>query len=388
MSVAQEGNRDPSGAHESAMPQGGTASGIGGFLNWWRDELVAMAPKGLRSTFNHDPDVATVQEVDGQVYLKRRSNAAPRALQMGTGKAVGNLPAGGVVYLLPEDGALRRERRLPAASRAHIQDIMNLQMASETPFTVDEVYSDSIITGEDDEAREIFVSQALAPRTAIDALVQRMRDDYRLEITGLDIADPSSATGRAGYNLLPSDKGASKGRGAFTLNRLLILVVLGAGAFAAMSWRELQERRIAAADTLIAAAEGNASEALAVNTKITQGVEGIQKVTAETQQPLTFMSAYNLVARLLPDGSWLEEFSFDRPVAIITGLSGNSATLVEAMESSDLVESAKFTSPIVTDPRSGAERFRMAVTFKASTEASAPAAPASEGQTPAQEPQQ
>lgn len=331
-----------------------------------------MAPSGLRATLNHDPEVATVQELDGQLYLKRRSNAAPRALQMGTGKSVGNLPSGGVVYLLPEDGALRRERRLPAASRAHIHDIMNLQMASETPFTVDEVYSDSIITGEDDEAREIFVSQALAPRTAVNALVQRMRDDYRLEITGLDIADPTAANGRAGYNLLPSDKASSTGGRGLTLNRLLILVVLGAGVFAAMSWRDLQERRIAAADTLIAAAEGNASEALAVNTKITQGVEGIQKVTAETQQPLSFMSAYNVVASLLPDGSWLEEFTYDRPVAIITGLSGNSATLVEAMESSDLVESAKFTSPTVTDPRSGAERFRMAVTFKAPPEAAAP----------------
>jgi hypothetical protein len=52
------------------------------------------------------------------------------------------------------------------------------------------------------------------------------------------------------------------------------------------------------------------------------------------------------------------------------------------MESSDLVESAKFTSPIVTDPRSGAERFRMAVTFKSTPEAAAPATP-----TPVQEPQ-
>lgn len=380
MSIAQDGNRDPAGAHESAVPQGGSASGIGGFLAWWRDELVAMAPKGLRGTFNRDPEVATVQEVDGQVYLKRRSNASPRALQMGTGKPVANLPSGGVVYLLPEDGALRRERRLPAASRAHIQDIMNLQMASETPFTVDEVYSDSIITGEDDEAREILVSQALAPRAAIDALVQRMRADYGLEITGLDIADPLAANGRVGYNLLPSGKAkAGKGSG-ITLNRLLILGVLGAGVFAAMSWRDLQERRIASADALIAAAEGNASEALAVNTKITQGVEGIQKVTAETQQPLSFMSAYNLIASLLPDGSWLEEFNYDRPVVVITGLSSNSATLVQAMESSDLVESAKFTSPTVTDPRSGAERFRMAVTFKTPDGAAAPA--------PAQEPQQ
>lgn len=376
MSIAPDGNRDPLGANENGMPQGGVASGVGGFLTWWRDELAAMAPKGLRASFRPQAEVALVQELDGQLYIKRRPNATPKALQMGTGKAVGGIPAGGVVYLLPEDGALRRERRLPSASRGHIQDIMNLQMASETPFTVDEVYSDSIITGEDDEGREILVSQALAPRPAINALLQRMRDDYRLEITGVDIADPSTASGRSGYNLLPVEKPSSRS-GLLSLNRLLMLVVIGAGVFAAMSWRDLQERKIASADTLIAAAEGGASEALAINTKITQGVEGIQKLDAEVREPLSFMSAYHLVASLLPAGSWLEEFSYDRPVVSITGLSSNSAALAEAMESSALVETAKFSSPIVTDPRNGAERFRMEITFK-----SAP------GAAPVQEPQQ
>jgi len=94
------------------------------------------------------------------------------------------------------------------------------------------------------------------------------------------------------------------------------------------------------------------------------------------------MRAYHLVASLLPDGSWLEEFSFNQPVATITGLSGNSATLVEAMESSDLVEAAKFTSPIVTDPRSGAERFRMEITFKSAPAQAEAAKPA--GQEPQQ----
>lgn len=380
MSIAQDGNRDPFGANENGVPEGGSASGIGGFLTWWRDELAGMAPKGLRSAFTPKVEVALVQELDGQLYLKRQTNSTPKPLQMGTGKAVGGLPAGGVVYLLPEDGAMRRERRLPAASRAHIRDIMNLQMASETPFTVDEVYSDSIITGEDDQGREITVSQALAPRTTINALLQRMRDDYRLEITGVDIADSTTPTGRAGYNLLPAER-SSSGGSRFTLNGLLVLVVLGAGVFAGLSWRDLQERRIASADTLIAAAEGNAAEALGVNTKITQGIEGIQKLTDDTRQPLSFMRAYHLVASLLPAGSWLEEFSFDRPVVTITGLSGNSATLVEAMESSELVETAKFSSPIVTDQRSGAERFRMEITFKsADGQSAAGARPA--GQEP------
>ena len=37
--------------------------------------------------------------------------------------------------------------------------------------------------------------------------------------------------------------------------------------------------------------------------------------------------------------------------------------MIEALEASDLVASAKFMAPVVTDPQTGAERFRLQVTF-------------------------
>ena len=58
---------------------------------------------------------------------------------------------------------------------------------------------------------------------------------------------------------------------------------------------------------------------------------------------------------------------------MITGLSSNSATLVEAFEASEAVASARFVSPIVTDSQSGAERFRLEITFKGPAGEAAPA---------------
>lgn len=362
MPVTAEGDRDPVNANDNGSPYGmGHSSGVSGFFAWWREELAALTPKGMRQAFDSHTIGATVQELDGQVVLKRKPGAAARILPADPRKAAALIPKGGVIYLLPEDGALRRERRLPSASRAHIQDIMNLQMASETPFTVEEVYTNSVVTGEDDATREIIVAQALAPRPAIDAIIQRMRDSYGVELAGMDIATPE---GRAGFNLLPADDAAPTRTGWLSVNNLLLVAFVLAGVFAALSWRDLQQRRISSADAIIAAAEGNASEAIAANTKITNGIAGIQRLAAAQQDPTSFLKVYNQIAALLPDGSWLEEYSYEAPTTTITGLSANSSSLVEAMESSELVQSARFTSPIVTDQRTGAERFRIEITLK------------------------
>ncbi len=82
---------------------------------------------------------------------------------------------------------------------------------------------------------------------------------------------------------------------------------------------------------------------------------------------------------LLPDGSWLEEFAYERPTVTLTGLSGNSATLVEAFEASDAIAGARFASPVVRDTQTGAERFRLEITFKDASKGTADeAAPAPE----------
>jgi general secretion pathway protein L len=349
------------------------------FLAWWRDELSGLAPASLRKAFESGAETAIVQEMDGNVVLRKRGSA-PRTLTA-NGKPPGGLPKGGVVYLLPEDGALRRERRLPSASRAHIQDIMNLEMASETPFTIEEVYADSIITDEVDATREIVVAQALAPRAPIDEIITRMQRDYGLGLAGIDVATPTGA--RAGFNLLPAVfRHRAAASHAMTFG--ILLAVLAASAlFAGLSWRDLQQRRIDAAEAMLTDTTGGAAGAMQVSTRVAQGIEGIQRLAAEQRDPASFLRVYDEVADLLPDGTWLEEFSYQRPTAFLTGLSANSATLVQAFESSALVQSARFASPIVTDPQTGAERFRLEVTFKA------PGAPApAEAPQPAGEPQQ
>ncbi len=255
MSITGEGDRELGRASEedaaSSVSFGGN---VRDFFAWWRQELVSLTPGSWRNSLETRGAVATVQELDGQLVLKTKPGVPAVPLVPG-GKTPRGIPKAGVVYLLSEDAALRRERRLPSASRAHVQNIMNLQMASDTPFTIDEVYADSIVTGEDDAAREIIVSQALAPRASIDALVDQLYQGYGIQLSAIDLADKSTPTGRVGYNLLPPSRRPAVKTGGASGLRLLSIVLLASAVFAGFAWRDLQQRRIAAADSVIATAE-------------------------------------------------------------------------------------------------------------------------------------
>jgi hypothetical protein len=378
VSVTGEGDRDTARAGEDdATSSVSFGTYMRDFFAWWRQELVSLTPVGWRNSLQARGPEASVQEVDGQLVLKTQPGVPGVPLVPG-GTTLQSIAGAGVVYILSEDAALRRERRLPAASRAHVQNIMNLQMASDTPFTIDEVYADSIVTGEDDTAREIIVSQALAPRASIDALIDQMHHSYGIRLAAIDLADRAMPMGRVGYNLLPLSMRPAVKSGGSSGIRILAFVLAGAAVFAGFSWRDLQQRRIAAADTLIATTEVGAAEAMQISTRVTQGIGGIEKLAAEQADPLGFLHVYNTIASLLPDGSWLEEFAYERPTVIVTGLSGNSATLVEAFEASGAIAGARFASPVVRDSQTGAERFRLEITFRDARAPVGETAPAAE----------
>lgn len=333
------------------------------FLVWWRDELVQLAPQWTKGLFARQDPVSTVQEVDGALRVKHQTDTEPVLLEPGLGPIQGPLGGARWVYLLPEDAVLLRQKWLPRAARAQARNIMSLQIPSETPFAIDEVYADTRIIDDDSSATEVCAVQGLAQRATVDGIVARALEVYGVRLAGVDVVDPGSANGRAGFNFMPVAKRPSAQAGRFSLNRALMIVLAGAALFAGWAWNDLQQRRIVSAEAALSAAEGRAQEALSVLAQISTGADAIALMGAALNDPLRFERVYGAAAALLPDGTWLEEFTYSRPVATITGLSDNSAALIEILEASEFVASARFVSPVVTDSQSGAERFRMEITF-------------------------
>jgi general secretion pathway protein L len=363
VSIAVDGGRDELVSQKSGdSPRLSLSDGAGGFLRWWGAELSAMTPGWLRDAFFPRAAVATVRDIDGKLFIQQPGSKLVE-LAPAPGKRRTAIGGASLVYLLPKAGALLRQKRLPRASRMHVQGIMDLQIPSETPFSADEIYSDTRITGEDDAMGEIFVSQALAPRLGIDEISARMLDVHGVRLAGVDVADAASPSTGLGFNLLPHDVRAPVKTGGVSLNLLLLVLLVISMVFAGWAWRDLQQRRLASAEAELALVEVQSQGALQVNAQVRDGIAGIQQMESAVRNPLRFAHVYETVSALLPDGTWLEEFNYTQPQAELSGFTDSSATVIEALEGSDFVASAKFMAPVVTDPQTGAERFRLQVTF-------------------------
>lgn len=363
VSVVVDGGRDELVNRKDAdAPRASLSDGASGFLRWWGAELSAMTPTWLRDAFFPRAAVATVRDIDGRLCIQQ-PGGNPVELAAAPGKRRTAIGGASVVYLLPKSGALLRQKRLPRASRLHVQAVMDLQIPSETPFSADEIYSDTRITGEDDAMGEIFVSQAIAPRLSIDDIAIRMLDVYGVRLAGIDVADAATPSTGLGFNLLPPAVRAPVKAGGVSLNLLLLVLLVISMVFAGWAWRDAQQRRLASAEASLALVEVQSQGALEVNAQVRDGIAGIQQMEDAVRDPLRFAHVYETVSALLPDGTWLEEFNYARPQAELSGFTDSSATVIEALEGSDFVASAKFMAPVVTDPQTGAERFRLQVTF-------------------------
>ena len=317
------------------------ASGVAGFFAWWREELAGLAPKGMRQALRrtrnrrHRSGSWTVRLV-----LKRKPRRRGKVLPADPRKAAASFPRTAWSTCFPKTARCAAN----AACRAHrartSSDIMNLQMASETPFTVDEVYTDSIITGEDDATREIIVSQALAPRPAIDAIVERMREIYGIEPRRHGHSRPVRPRAAPASTFSPSMTAPPAGRAWLPRPT----------ASAGCRCRRRPFRRPVVARPAATPDRGRrhahrgrrrqgGGSASNVNDAITNGIAGIQTLSAATQQRSARASCRSTISsrRCCRTGPGWKSSPTRQPVATITGLPANSATLVEAMESSDLV---------------------------------------------------
>ena len=67
----------------------------------------------------------------------------------------------------------------------------------------------------------------------------------------------------------------------------------------------------------------------------------------------------NEVTRLLPDDTWVVQFSRRDDQLTLSGFSAKASALIGLLEQSDLLADVRFRSPVNLDPRLQLERFNL-----------------------------
>jgi general secretion pathway protein L len=67
----------------------------------------------------------------------------------------------------------------------------------------------------------------------------------------------------------------------------------------------------------------------------------------------------NEVTRILPDDTWINQLDIKEQEVQIQGQSTSAAALIPSIESSEILQNARFRSPVTKMPGSSTERFHI-----------------------------
>lgn len=334
----------------------------GGFWRWWQQALLSWLPARWQWQLGLSQSRLLLQPVAGQLRLLRQHDESidavadlpwpvrPEDLHRLLPTALDALPRH---WLLPEDAALRRPLRLPAAAAARLQDVARFEIDRQTPFQAEQVYFDvRLLHRRDDD--QIDAELLVVPRRLVDG-ANGVAAEWSSALAGIDVANASGVP--LGVNLLPPSQ---RLRHRDPMRRWnLLLALAGLALVAVAGWRLLDNRR-EAAEALRAQVQASAGRARLVAAERQQLVDLVQGAAFFEQQRAaqpTVLEVWNELSKRLPSGSYLEKFSMEGGQLQLIGLSNEASSLVRRLEGAPLWHAPSLTGVLQSDAGRGVDRF-------------------------------
>jgi len=338
-------------------------------LEWWTSTMRTLIPRWLITAYmpsrrwvflREQPHGYLVFETPGGVTEDLA--ASKRAQQL--------VNSADALLIVSQDDVFLRRKTLPAASANHVQQVMRLQIPVETPFDMAEVASDTLVDSSSGPGNTIQVQQAIIRQDLIDTHRSALAQ-HGVSLARVDIASPDGTP--MGFNLLDSALRTRMDATWPQLNRILTLVALGLVlAILALGWVN-RERQVEALQTRISGAEAEARHVLELQARLRREI-GIRKTIANRMSgPTQFPQLYASLTEAIPDDTWIEALTFDEQTLSLIGLSRSSGTILQTLEDTPGILSARFSSPVVSDARLGADRFRIEIMLEQPVSVSRPA---------------
>jgi general secretion pathway protein L len=328
------------------------------YVAWWTEQMLSLVPPILRRKGLDDGDALVIEflvsmgEPPSAVTLALRRHRRIHPLGsyplddmglMAGRDAVGLVGRPTAIDLvLPPDMVMEKRVVLPLATEREIDRVITYEMDRETPFTADEVWWTAAVDSRDRAESKLTVRLSVVPRVLLAGL---------LDLLGQTGLRPTSL-------IAPTEDGTQRH-----------IPLAGDGAVAAMFWqRRLLPLAIATCALLIPAVlatpfirQAIALEEIndrisALKPQVTQvdalrrridpsgaGGDIFSVEMARLGDPLKVLAA---VTKVLPDDTYLTEFTMRQRQVTLVGQSVDAAQLIGALAHDTSFRDPAFTAPI------------------------------------------
>ncbi|HTZ70829.1 MAG TPA: PilN domain-containing protein [Acetobacteraceae bacterium] len=323
------------------------------FLTWWRQQLLDLVPEALRGGGSAAANalVADATENDALSLVRRRRDQLSRVATVRLDEpglptlraALNGRPSGEPVVLrVPPRDLLERTVALPLAAERELERVLTYDMERLTPFAAEEVFWAAVPLARDRARGRLTVRLSLIPRAKVQALLDLLADCGGRP----SLLEAETDGGPRAIRLAHTPSSARLARlnprtAAYVLAGMATLVVASPFLHQSLDMTEAQHRL----DTLAP----RMREVDALRRRIASVSAGGDAVARETARLGDMLEALAAITEILPDDSYLTEFTMRERKMTLSGLSASAPRLISALSSDPRIKNPAFTAPVTKD---------------------------------------
>lgn len=322
---------------------------LGEFFDWWGRQLLDLVPARLRGgELGVDALIADAGTPGFLALLRRRRGVEQRVAQVRLDDpsaaplraALNGRPRGEPILLrLPASAALERNVILPLAAERDLERVLGYEMDRLTPFTTEEVFWGFGVAERDRSRARLVVRLTLVPRAAVSSLIEMLttlggRPGLLEAITPGGVRSIKlSHAGAGGPKTLFSER-----RLGVAAAVLALLVLVSPFLRQSLDLADVRARLTDQAPRV--------RQAEQLRRRIAGAGAGGDAVAAETRRVGDTLEALAAITQILPDDSYLTEFSMRERKMTLSGLSAAAPKLISALSADPRIRNPAFTAPV------------------------------------------
>jgi general secretion pathway protein L len=315
--------------------------------------LLELVPEAVRRGANGQANALVVDvAVPGLVSLRRRRRGVDARMGqvrldepglVGLRAALSQRQTGEMVILrLPAAALLERPVTLPLAAERDPERVLGYEMERLTPFTADEVYWGYSVEARDRARNRLSLRLSFVPRIQVNELIDTLSDCAGRP----SLIEADTASGPRSIRL---QHDRPTGRAALFTARNAAYGLAGLAALVLISPFLRQSLDMAAVQGRLDAMQPRIHVVDQLRRRIAGAGAGGEAVVNETRRVGDALGALAAVTEILPDDSYLTEFTMRERKMTLSGLSASAPKLISALSSDPRVKNPAFTAPVTRD---------------------------------------
>ncbi len=257
-----------------------------------------------------------------------------------------------LILYVDENDLLKHQIELPMQAEGNLRSAVSFQLDKLTPFNIDQIYFDALVLDKNKIKQKLLVDIFVLPQAPVAPLLKELS-----RVIGMPFDRITTKKVGNKINLL----GELKAKLRLNHNAWLVLF-LGLCCSAAI-FSPIMQKRTVMLEQKQHIAELREQTAAVIKKKhsLEKNLNGLNYLIAKKSENPPMAKIIEELTRIIPDESYVPQLRFKGNEIIIKGQGKNVVTLIKTLENSALIESAKFTSAVNRNARTGLDSFSIQI---------------------------